>query len=197
LISVCLALVCTAALVAGIALTSAGAVPEGGSPGLPDRTATGSIFDDASYRERAEPIHDAPLSVEDYLDGEWQMVEIAKDGSERIVVRSLAGIPGYVTFGNAVASFSECPQYDFAFRVDEEGRLLKLRDENLPNASSGCPALPGISYPLETTPVEWDALRVLHGDPELSIIGLNTLLLSREPFILVLERTSEPPSQPF
>ena len=125
------------------------------------------------------------------------MVEIAKDGSERIVVRSLGGIPGYITFGNAVASFSECPQYDFAFRVDEEGRLLKLRDENLPNASTGCPALPGISYPLDTAPVEWDALRALHGNPELSILGLNTLLLSSEPFILVLERTGEPPPADF
>ncbi|MDG6079656.1 hypothetical protein E3U23_10670 [Erythrobacter litoralis] len=174
-------------------LTSAGALRKGGPPALPDRPATGSIFDDPSYRKRAEPISDAPLSVEDYLDGNWRMVEIAKDGVQRIVVRSLNGVPGDVTFGNAVASFSECPLYDFAFRVDEEGRLRKLRDDTLPNASTGCPALPGISYPLETAPVEWDALRVLHGDPELSIIGLNTLLLTNGPFILVLERTSEPP----
>ncbi len=165
-----------------------------GSPS--NRTDSGSIFDDGTYRDRATPIREGQLSVEDYLDGEWRLVEIARENAERIVVNDLRQASGYIVFANAVAGHSQCSQYDFAYRVDEKGRLLKLRREAIANASTDCPALPGISYPLEAAPVAWDAMRVLHGDPELSIMGVNLLLLSRGSDILVLERQSDPPAPP-
>lgn len=188
---------CTAALLAGIAVTSSGGIANlRQTAGVPNNRIGGSVFDDGDFHNRAEPIHEIGLSVDDYLEGEWRLAEIAKDGSQSIVVRGLHQVPGRIVFTNAVASYSACTQYDFAFLVDAEGRLRKLRREPFPNSSSGCPEMPGISYPLDTAPVEWDAMRVLHGDPALSILGLNILLLTDGPFVLVLQRLTPPPEQP-
>ena len=135
------------------------------------------------------------MTVEDYLEGEWRLAEIARESSERIVVQDLRGVAGHIAFRDAVASYSECPQYDFAYRVDEEGKLLKLREESFPNAATDCLALPGTSLPLETAPVPWDAMRVLHGDPQLAIVNLGVMLLESGGQILVLERLTPLPDQ--
>ncbi len=192
-VSICLAIGCTAALVAGIVLSSMGGAFDSPSGISSNRSDSGSIFDDAGWRDRARPIRQGQLSVEDYLDGEWRLVEIARENAERIVVNDLRQAQGRIVFANAVAGHAQCPQHDFAYRVDEEGRLRKLRREILSNASD-CPALPGISYPLDAAPVAWDAMRVLHGDPELSIMGMDLLLLSRGTDILVLRRQPDAPS---
>ena len=188
---------CTAALFAAFALASGRDVPGTGQTPRGSRPDTGdTLFGGGDYRSRVTPIREAGISVDEYLDGEWRLVEIARESSARIVVLDLRGITGRVRFGDAVAGYSECPAYDFAYLVDADGRLVKLRDETLPNASTQCPGLPGTSLPLETAPVPWDAMRVLHGDPELAILDLEVMLLSSGGQILVLERTTPPPSQP-
>lgn len=178
-----------------LVFASTGAHPGAGQGQLRTQPKTsGDLFDGGDDRERLTPIREAGISVDDYLDGRWRLVDVARDNGARLIVLSLTDVPGHIAFGDGIVGYTECPQYDFAYRVDADSRLLKLRDEALADTRVNCPGLSRTTSTRGDAPVAWDAMLVLHGNPALAMLDMKAVILAKGPYLLVLERMTPPPS---
>lgn len=120
----------------------------------------------------------APTPAE--MQGSWRMLELTRylpGGGHS--GGGLSDVPGRIVIADGRMSYNRCPQYGVAFRIGEDGRLIKTGGGDLPAAPRECGILsaqPGA--PL--MPIMWDVLRLLHANPAVERADKNTLLLSTE-----------------
>lgn len=132
----------------------------------------------------------AYIPTEEGLDAVWRFHAIAQTESRTRAQRlDLSDIPGNIIFRSGVMRYDLCPTFDMAFRIDERGQLARIGGKPAPDTPHTCPAL-AQSDPAMPNP--WDAMRVLHDNPELELSGPDALLLTTDNLALTLVKSPCP-----
>lgn len=118
--------------------------------------------------------------AEAFLDGGWQLASIHGQS----VRSNISPTPrALVEFSDGVARYRPCPDYDFAFRIAEGGRIVLIEVGSAASAASPC-----LGHIETLADVEHAALRLLRSAPELEIGDGDTLIVTGETARMVLTR---------
>lgn len=120
--------------------------------------------------------------AEAFLDGGWQ---VASFDGQALNSNMSSTRRAHVEFSDGVVRHRPCPEYDFAFRIAEGGRIVPIEDGSAASAASLCHGH------IETAPdVEHAALRLLRSAPQLEIGDEDTLIVTGETTRMVLTRVA-------